>query len=137
MIKNNNIFKNFTEYWHFARNLSEKQRKTIFDCLPDNQQKALNSSYTNGAWEDVICRNALDKIINRLEYKYNYNILDIRCKVLSGKSAYVSKEFWDVLNEEIEQYKIKHINYMISGLEAIECEKNTDVVLIVKFNTKN
>lgn len=135
MIKNNYIFKNFIEYWHFTRNLSEKQRKVIFDCLPDNQQKVLNTSYISGAWEDVICRNAIDKIIIKLEQVYNCNIINIRCKVLSGKSVYVSKEFWEVLNEKIRKYKLKHINYLISGIEAIECEKNRDVVFITKVDS--
>ena len=131
MIENDITFKSFVEYWHFVRNLSDNQRKTIFDSLSKNQKKVLNSSYISGSWEDVICRNAINRILDGLKKEYNIDIIAIKAKVLSGKSAYIPKGYWEALNEKISEYKYRHIKFILSGIEVIECEYNEDVLLVL------
>ncbi|HUS48935.1 MAG TPA: hypothetical protein VMZ91_02115 [Candidatus Paceibacterota bacterium] len=126
------VFKDFAEYWHYVRHFSNRQRKLIFDSLPTDQQDFLNKSYTEGYWEDVFYRNAINKKIDKFKKEDKYDILDIRNKVLSGKSVYLPYEFWEKILKEIGLYRLEHSFFVLGGIRAKRCNKNRDVVLLLK-----
>ena len=131
MIKNS-IFKDFHEYWYYARYLSEQQRKIIHDSLPITQQKYLKKSYSKGSWSDVFYRNELDGIVDELKEKYGYDLIELRSKVLKGKSVYLPTKFWEIVEEQIGKYKLKDVKHITYGIEVIVCEENPNVTLLAR-----
>ena len=125
------IFEDFNEYWYYARYLSEGQRTVIFDSLPDDQKKHLNSSFQRGEWSDVFYRNDINKFIDDLKERYGYDVLELRAKVLAGKSVYIPTKFWDIVVEHMSQYSRKNVRYIMSGIRDIQCSNNPDVTLLV------
>ena len=126
------VFKDFAEYWYYVRHFSNRQRKLIFDSLSIDQQNFLNKSYTDGYWEDVFFRNTIDKKIDKLKKEDKYDILDIRNRVLSGKSVYLPYEFWERILKEIGSYPFEHSFFVLGGIVAKRCKNNKDVVLLLK-----
>ena len=61
------IFNNFSEYWYYARALSENQRKIIFRSLPSEQKASLDSSYRKDGWNDVFWRNEVNERLDELK----------------------------------------------------------------------
>jgi len=131
MIKNS-IFKDFHEYWYYARYLSEQQRKIVYDSLPIIQQKYLNKSYNKGSWSDVFYRNELDGIVDELKERYGYDLIEIRSKVIKGGSVYLPTKFWEIVEEQLSKYKLKDIKHITHGIEAIVCEENPNVTLLAR-----
>ena len=64
------IFKDFNEYWYYAKYLTEYQRSIISESLPVEQQKYLSDSYEKGGWNDLFHRNEIDSIVDELKEKY-------------------------------------------------------------------
>jgi len=125
------IFKNFTEYWYYARYLSREQRKIIFKSLPENQRKFLDSSYLKEGWCDLFYRNDANEILDEIRESYGYDILEIRLKVLKGKSVYVPTKFWKIVEEQFDKIVPEAIEFIMGGLKAIPDEANDQVSLIV------
>jgi len=124
------IFKNFTEYWHFARNLSDSQRKIILNNLPQEQQYYLVHSYKMGGWDCVFTRNVIDKILDEFKKEYNYDMLEIKAKVVKGKSVYLPLSFWYKVCQRIGEYGTEHSDYVLGGIKATTCLNNEEVVLL-------
>ena len=131
------VFKSFTEYWHYARNLSDSQRKIILNSLPQEQQYYLVHSYKIGGWDCVFARNKIDEILDKLNKKYKYDLLSIRAKVMKGKSVYLPIDFWYLACQEISDYGEDHAEYVLGGIKAIKCSSNKEVVLLVHSNEKD
>ena len=131
------IFEDFHEYWYYARYLSEGQRTIIYNSLPSEQKKYLNSSYKRGGWSDVFCRNEIDYFLDEMKEKYGYDILELRVKALSGKSIYIPTKFWEIVTEYMNQYNRKDVRHIMSGLKDIQCEKNPSVTLLVSEKSDN
>jgi len=131
MIKNS-IFKDFHEYWYYARYLSEQQRKIVYDSLPAIQQKYLTKSYNKGSWSDVFYRNKLDGIVDELKERYGYDLIELKSKALKGKSVYLPTKFWEIVEEQLSKYKLRDIKHITHGIEAIICEENPNVTLLVR-----
>ena len=125
------IFKSFTDYWYFTKSLSEHQRQIIFKSLPLDQRMRIEESYDKGGWDDVLMRNELNQFLDEIKRKDGYDLLAIRCKVLSGKSVYLPRRFWDKVFKKLDEYNGKHSEFIIGGLTAVICEANRLVVLIV------
>jgi hypothetical protein len=125
------IFSGFSEWWYYARVLTEHQRSVLFDHLDKKEKEFLQESYSKDGWEDVFCRNEIESLLDNLKEKYQYDIMDIRSKVLKGKSVYVPTKFWEVLQEGLNQYKPDSVRYITVGMKAIHCKVNKDVVLLV------
>ena len=125
------IFKDFPDYWYYARHFSERQRYVFLESLPSIQQIKLKESYIKGGWADVLLRNDIHDIIDSLNKKYGYNILDIKCKVLSSKSVYLPIIFWESLNTALKDYSPRHIMFVMGGIKGISCKENKDVVLLI------
>ncbi len=87
------VFDNFSEYWYYARSLSENQRKIIFRSLSIEQRNFLDSSYRKDGWNDVFYRNEVNERLDELKESYGYDVVDIRSRVLKGKSVYLPSKF--------------------------------------------
>ena len=125
------IFKNFTEYWYYARYLSREQRKIIFKSLPPKQKKFLDSSYLNDGWCHLFYRNEVNEKIDELKKSYGYDLLEIRLKALKGKSVYVPALFWKIVHEQFDNMVPDAAVFVMGGLKSIPDEKNDQVYLIV------
>lgn len=125
------VFKNFTEYWYYARYLSRGQRKLIFKSLSSEQRKYLDNSYLSEGWCDLFWRNEINLKIDELKESYGYDVLEIRLKVLEGKSVYVPAKFWQIAEEQFGQHAPEAVNFVMGGLKAIPDEQNDQVCLIV------
>jgi len=130
MLKNL-IFEDFHEYWYYARYLSEDQRTIIYNSLPSEQRKYLNSSYKKGSWSDVFYRNEIDNFLDELKDRYGYDVLELRAKVLTEKSVYIPTKFWEIVSEHMNQYNRRNVKYIMSGIKDIRCTKNPNVTLLV------
>ncbi len=124
------VFKDFHEYWYYAKYLSEQQRKIIHDSLPVNQQNFLKKSYNKGSWSDVFYRNKINKIVDELKERYGYDLVEIRSKVMKGKSIYLPTKFWEIVEEQLSQYKLKDVKYIMSGVGVEVCKENSNVTLL-------
>ena len=130
MIKGS-IFKDFGEYWHYARSLSEYQRSVIFSSLSLSEQDSINTSYDRGAWRDVFYRNEIDEILDELKERYGFDVLNLRMKVLKGKSVFIPTKFWDIVVEQMSKYHLDDIQHILSGIDAIPCRENPNVSLLI------
>ena len=125
------IFKDFPEYWYYARHLSSLQRTLVFDSLSVEEQEILTASYTVGDWGDVFFKDAITNKIEDIKNQYGYDLLDIKYKVLSGKSVYLPYKFWKIVMEEMSKYDDKNNSFVVGGIIATRCKINSDVVLLV------
>jgi len=125
------VFKDFGEYWYYARHLSKEQRKMLYDSLPQDQRKTLQESYISDKWSDLLYRNQVNDILDELKERYGYDVLDIRAKALKGKSVYIPSKFWEILTEEMGRFNPENVKFVMSGLRAVPCEENSAVVLVV------
>lgn len=125
------VFENFSEYWYYARGLSENQRKIVFRSLPAEQKTVLDSSYRQDGWNDVFYRNEINEKLDDLKNAFGYDVLGIRLKALKGKSVYLPTKFWQIVEEQMHQYRPEVVQFAIAGLKAIPCENNPSVSLIV------
>jgi len=125
------VFKNFTEYWYYARYLSREQRKIIFKSLPAEQKKFLDNSYLKEGWSDLFYRNEINEKIDELKELCGYDILEIRLKAIQGKSVYVSTKFWQIVQEQFDKIVPEAVHFIMGGLKSIPEEMNDQVCLIV------
>jgi len=131
---NKSIFKDFSDYWHYARNLSTRQRRLISENLSHIDQKKLKESYSKGGWDEVLFRDSVCETLEKIKEQYSYDIIEIRCKVLAGKSVYVPKKYWDVLQNELITFPEKHVLFAVGDIKGVECKENKEVVLILPKN---
>jgi hypothetical protein len=124
------LFKDFSEYWYYARFLTDEHKRVIFNSLPLEQQKNLTTSYERGKWDEVFRRNVINEILDDIKEKYKYDLIDIRTKILKGKSVYLPAKFWKIITEELGQFDPKYTQYVLGGIRAERCAVNNDVVLI-------
>lgn len=124
------IFDNFSDYWYYARSLSESQRKIIFKNLTSEEKDSLDYSYRKDGWHDVFYRNEVNEKLDEIKESYGYDVLTIRWKALKGKSVYVPSKFWKVVQEQMSQYRPEVVNFVMSGMIATPCENNKEVSLI-------
>ena len=125
------VFKSFAEYWYYARYLSREQRKLIFKSLSSEQRKFLDNSFSSDGWCDLFYRNEVNEKIDELKESYGYNIIEIRLKVLKGKSVYVPAKFWKIAKEQFRQHRPEAVDFVMGGLKAIPDKENKQVCLIV------
>lgn len=127
------IFKDFLEYWYYARLFSYRQKEIIFSSLSDVEQKYLTDSCGKGHWDEVINRDILDDIIDEVNMETGFDLLDIHYKVMHNKSVYVPTCFWDYVLSKFEDYEPNQVIFILGGIKAIECHQNKQVTLLVPF----
>lgn len=130
------IFKNFLEYWYYARIFSDRQKEIIFASLPEEEQEFLIHSCSKDKYVDVLNRNILNQAIDDIKEKYNYDLIDMRYRVMNNKSVYVPTSFWELVLERFEQYEEEHVYFILGGIEAVVCKQNKQVTLLVPFYSK-
>jgi hypothetical protein len=121
------VFKNFAEYWHFVKTLSEDQRRLIVNSLSTQEQKALRKSYEHGGWEDLFMRNACDYILSQISQQYEYDgkpldLLELRYRILSGDVYLMQRALWRHINSCFDRIPWQHIAYIFDGIMAEEHE---------------
>tara|TARA_Y100000034_G_scaffold93045_1_gene112552 strand:+ start:1483 stop:1905 length:423 start_codon:yes stop_codon:yes gene_type:complete len=131
------IFESFIDYWYFAKSLSDHQRELIFTSLPHEQRIKIEKSYEKGGWHDVLMRDELNKYIDEIKEKDNYDLLDIRCRVLKGKSVYLPRKFWEKIIGHLDSYKTDDTDFVLGGIKAFLCKKNRRVVLLLRDGSRN
>lgn len=124
------VFKNFADYWFYARCLSLNQRDIILSNLPEKQKEKLIKSYKEGGWEDLVMRNEIDKMIDEIKENSGIDLLQIRCKVFSEKSVYMNKSKWQSIIEKFEAFQKRHIYYILGGIIAEDV--NEETILLVR-----
>lgn len=124
------IFRNFSEYWYYARPLSMKQREIVFDGLSQDQKEIIEESYLSEGWVDVMCRNEIDEFLDKVKTKFGYDLLNIRSKVKKGNSVYVPKKFWDMVIKYLDQYRTESICYLMYGITSAPCKENDQIILL-------
>ena len=125
------IFENFLDYWYYAKTLSENQREVIYTSLSPEQKKKLEKSYDNGGWHDVIARNKLNDLVDKIKKEDNYDLLAIRSKVISGRSVYLPRKFWRKVMSSLSEYKEEDTYFITGGMKAIIQDANKEVILLV------
>ena len=133
------IFKDFSEYWYYARIFSDRQKEIIFTSLSGAEQRAILHSSEKGRWGDVLNRNILDQMIDEIKTEYGFDLIDIRYKVVNNQSIYLPTSFWSFVLERFGEYDDKHTDFILGGINAIVCKENKRVTLLVPFysNVRN
>ncbi len=126
------LFKDFSEYWHYTRCLTQLQRDLVFASLSPRQQHILKTSYNQGSWEDVVIRDSIDKIIDQIRTEFGFDMIEVRSRVLRGKNVYLPRVVWEYLSEELAEYPTAHTLYVLGGISSISCKSNNEVVLVIK-----
>jgi len=129
------VFRDFSEYWYYAKYLTEYQRDVVYQSLPEEQRERLTDSYEKGEWSDVFFRNEIDEFVDELKDRYGYDVLSIRSKVLKGKSVYVPTKFWDLVVNQMHKYGTKDVHHILSGIKNVQCKSNPNVTLVVSSSS--
>lgn len=124
--------KGFGEYWHFARHLTKSQQDQLFDSLPHDQREKIRASLHKQGWIDVVMRDRLSKLVDHIQSEYGYNLIDVRCKVLKGKSFYLPRTIWEYILFELQEYPAQHKIFLVGGIKGVACKQNSDVILLVR-----
>jgi len=124
------IFKDFAEYWFYAKWMNIGQRDAILSSLPKSQYAKLMKSYKDGGWEDLTVRNEIDKIVDDIKKDIDLDIISIRCKIMNGKSVYLKKSQWDYVIDMLKSYKTHHTFYVLGNILSQEIDGKT--VLLTK-----
>ena len=132
----NLIFEDFSEYWYYARIFSDKQKEIIFASLSGAEQKYILSSSEKGKWGDVLNRNILDQMVDEIKEEYNFDLVDIRYRVMNNKSVYLPTSFWSFVLERFGEYDDEYVDFILGGINAIICKENKQVTLLVPFQSK-
>jgi len=130
-LKNNQLFKNFVEYWHFAKDLNESQREIIYKSLPPEERSRISKSYRRGRWEDVFARNAVDSFLDDVKDKFGYDLIELRSQVLRGKSVYIPRIIWDYAEYELDMCDSQSRQLVIGGIHGVVCKENDEIVLLL------
>jgi hypothetical protein len=121
--KRKKVFKNFAEYWHFTKCLSESQRKIISDSLSKDEQRHLRNSYNKGGWKDLFMRNACDEILDKIKLQNGVDVLQICMEVRKGQPKLVEKKFWTFINNLFIRIPYEHITYIFGNISVSEYDE--------------
>lgn len=128
--ENNRVFSNFIDYWHYARHLMDFQKDMLFNTLSPDEREYIEKSYKEGGWDDVFQRNMVNKTLERIEKKHKINLVEIKQKVVRGKSVYLSRRVWDEIRKELSPFDKKHVHFCYYGIKATVCKENSKVILL-------
>jgi len=128
---NETVFKDFEEYWSYAKLLTINQREIILSSLTTKQRKNLIYSYHNGGWEDLVMRNEIDMLVDAVEKEFNINLIYYRCKIMSGKSIPIRKIDWDHICSLFKKYKKGHTKHIFGNMRVEKLDSEN--ILLVKI----
>lgn len=122
--KRKKVFKNFAEYWHYAKVLSEDQRQLLANSLSREEFKSLKSSYNKGGWEDLFMRNACDTILDKIKQQYGVDLVLVRAKVLAGKPQMMQEKFWVHITNCFDKISFAHLVYIFGGVMIHDADED-------------
>jgi hypothetical protein len=123
------VFESFLEYYHYFKHLSSTQRDIIFSSLSDEEQKRLDKACRSGGWKDLLVRNELNRRLDELKQRHNIDAVQLRCKVIAGKSVYVSSALWDDIIETFDGYENTYTQFILGDIKNIRVDKDTVLLL--------
>jgi len=123
------VFKDFSEFWSYTKLLNNYQRDILFSKLSSDEQKEIGKSYHDGYWEDLFMRNKIDDVVDGIEKDFGINLINLRIKILQGKSHYMKKSEWKFISDILAQYSYRHIKYLVDGI-SVEDVDDTAVCLV-------
>ena len=124
-------FKSFVEWWHFAKHLSESQKRIIYDSLSSECQRKLQRSCKTGGWEDLLNRDEINNIIDDLKLEMNLDLINIRSLILKGKSVYLPTSSWETAITCLYKFPMEEKYFAIGGIKSSVCKENDEVTLLV------
>jgi len=130
------VFGDFISYWHFAQHLSERQRTIIFNSLSETERKLIETTYETGGWRDVTQRNHLEHVVDKIKKQFGYNLIEIRAKVLKGKSVYLPRVFWHTAIKMCEAFSSEDASICFGSIVAEQCPENHNVILLTRASKK-
>jgi len=120
-MKSTEPFSCFADFWKLTQDLEEFQIQKILHSLPEEEQIFLLTEMNSGHWLDLIYRNRIDRLIDSTKNLFNVDLLDVRRKVIKGKTQYVSKTCWEYfigyLFDEITDDE-RHYNYVLGNISS-------------------
>ena len=128
-------FKDFSEYWRFVKILTPEQIEIIRSEMSDAENSELVQSYIDGKWEDVFKRNKLNLILDEIKKELNHDMIAVRCRLMKGRSYYLSSEDWRKIVERIDIYDSKHSDYILGDIRAIRDSKYSRATLLTLDKT--
>lgn len=134
-MKDTKLFSCFADFWQLTQDLDDFQFKKIIKSLPEEEQDFLLIDMKRGQWEDLIIRNRVDKLIDAIRIEDKVDLLDIRRKVIKGKSQYLDKKVWDKFITALFDISedSRHFNYVIGNIKAYQ---EGDVIFLVLGDAK-
>jgi len=123
------VFKNFEEYWSYAKLLTTNQRNIILSSLTLKQRSNLEHSYHKGGWEDLVVRNEIDKLIDSVEKDAGINLIYNHCRIMDGNSIPIKKDTWIYICTLFGGYKEKHTKHIFCHIKT-ECLDKDNILLV-------
>ena len=137
MKKENVVFKDFGEFWHYTRSLSKQQTSVIFGSLSSGRQRSLKESYKDEGWNDLFVRNAIDRTVNEIKNKTGIDLYQIRTQViLTGKAYFMKKADWNFITDRFMGFSEDSIDVVIGGVIIQEINSDTVVLISEKHDQK-
>jgi hypothetical protein len=117
-------FKNFQEFHHLTKTLSESQTHKIVSSLTKAEQDELMKSYKEGGWEDLFLINKMDVVVDEIKESTGIDLFQIKYRIVNDKSYYMKKSQWywiyDRLISEVGKSHKDMICYVMGDYEAVE-----------------
>lgn len=110
------IFDSYQEFYSLTRPLSEHQRETLMHSLSSSERRRLLRARKAEGWDDLMTRNDIDHILDRIREDFNEDLVLIRIRVLSGRITKVRKAFWDYVVDVFSDYNIRHTWHVFEGI---------------------
>ena len=119
-MKDSKPFSCFGDFWQLTQDLDEFQRNKILNSLSEEEKDNLLKEIKNENWDELIYRNKIDKLIDEIKETFNFDMLDIRRKIIKGKSQYITQECWEYFISCLFEMDLEpeHYRYVIGGIKA-------------------
>lgn len=114
--KDQDIFKDYGEYFHHTRPLSLHQKTKLFDSFPQDLRYLLESSYSEDGWSEVIDVNLFEQKIESIKRQFNKDLYQMRLKLNKGASIRVKEIFWEFVHQEMLDISDARKEHLLGGL---------------------
>lgn len=117
--KENNklVFKNYGEYLHMTKRLSNHQKSMIFDSLSREEKRSLEKALVDEGWDELIWQNEIDSKIDLIKKIFGRDVIDLKIKVLRGEKIRIKTNIWEKIVYEFKSVPDSMKNHIFSGLQ--------------------
>lgn len=130
------VFKDFLEYWHYAKTFSDKQKEILLGSLDKEEKDYIIDSCSDNKYDDVLNRNILNQTVEEVKKEFGYDLIDIHYKIIKNKSVYIPTNFWEFVLDKFKDYSDSQLQFILGGIDAIVCKENKQVTLLVPVYSK-